>query len=86
MAEQEKVPCVVRSPTRDEMQQVVDMINAEGWNTHLEILLDIFDLQPNSSKVAVDENGLILCMYLPYLMQQQRSTLSKRIRSKNAFQ
>ena len=86
MAEQEKVPCVVRSPTRDEMQQVVDMINAEGWNTHLEILLDIFDLQPNSSKVAVDESGLILCMYLPYLMQQQRFTLSKRIRSKNAFQ
>ena len=63
MAEQKNVPCVVRSPTRDEIQQVVDIINTEGWNTHLEILLDIFDLQPDSSKVAVDEKGQILSMY-----------------------
>ena len=54
---------VIRSPTRDEIQQVVDLINTEGWNTHQEVLLDIFDLQPDSSKVAIDEDGRILSMY-----------------------
>ena len=55
----DNVTVTVRSPTRAEMQQVVDL-NAEGWDTHLEILYDIYDHQPESSKVVVDSSGQVL--------------------------
>ncbi len=51
---------VPRRPTREEMTQVADLLNGEGMNTHVEILYDMYDLQPDASKVVVDTLGLVL--------------------------
>lgn len=53
----------VRSPTREEMAQVVALMNEEGWNVQEDVYYDLYDLHPDSSKVVVDHHGQVLSEY-----------------------
>ena len=51
----------IRVPKREELQQVIDLVNADDWNMSVDILTDIYDVQRDGFRVAVDKQGNILC-------------------------
>ena len=46
---------------REELQQVIDLANADDWNMSVGMMTDIYDLQTEGFRVAVDKQGNILC-------------------------
>ena len=51
----------IRIPKREELQQVIDLANADDWNMSVGMMTDIYDLQTEGFRVAVDKQGNILC-------------------------
>ncbi len=56
----------IRVPRRDELQQVIDLVNADDWNMPVEILYDVYDVERDGFKVAVDRDGHVLSELVPY--------------------
>ena len=54
----------IRVPKREELQKVIDLVNADDWNMSVDILTDIYDVQTDGFRVAVDKQGNILCKYV----------------------
>ena len=51
----------IRIPKREELQQAIEMANADDWNMPVEIPTDIYDLQTEGFRVAIDKQGNVLC-------------------------
>ncbi len=50
----------IRTPHREELQQVIDLVNADDSNMPLETLHDIYHVDTEGFKVAVDKHGNVL--------------------------
>ena len=59
----------IRVPKREELQRVIDLVNADDWNMSVDILTDIYDVQTDGFRVAVDKQGNILCKHVQNLGQ-----------------
>ena len=35
----------IRVPKREELQRVIDLVNADDWNMSVDVLTDIYDVQ-----------------------------------------
>ena len=59
----------IRVPKREELQRVIDLVNADDWNMSVDILTDIYDVQTDGFRVAVDKQGNILGKHVQNLFQ-----------------
>ena len=50
----------IRVPKREELQQVIDMVNDDNWNMSVDILTDVYDRQIQGFRAAVDKEGNVL--------------------------
>ena len=50
----------IRVPKREELQQVIDMVNDDNWNMSVDILTDVYDRQTQGFRAAVDTEGNVL--------------------------
>ena len=51
----------VRTPTREELLQVADLCNGDvDWNMPVDIFYDIYDVETQGFRVAVDKSGQVL--------------------------
>ncbi len=61
----------IRIPKREELQQVIDIANADDWNVTVETLYEIYDVEKEGFRAAVDKRGNLLGKYKFRVCQMQ---------------
>ena len=72
----------IRVPKREELQQVIDMVNDDNWNMSVDILTDVYDRQTQGFRAAVDREGNVLgniLYFFIYSLQDIAVFYSKQI-------